>query len=154
HRGGSLGWKKKGFSTLGPALDAKVFAAKKGDIIGPERTDRGFELVLVEDMREGDISFEQAAPELAEGEMLRDRAKQKAKADAQAALDKVKHGEKLETLFPPPKDKPSDNDEKTPEANLQRLLANSGQSDAPVLKETGLFSRRGEMIQDIGVSKE
>jgi peptidyl-prolyl cis-trans isomerase D len=152
-RGGSLGWKKKGFSTLGGPLEEKVFAAgvKKGAIIGPERTDRGFEIVLVEDSREGDVSFEQAAPELAEAALLRDRAKQKAKAEAQAALDKVKKGEKLEVLFPPPPEK-KDTDEASPEASLKRLMAQ--QTDAPALKETGLFSRRGEMVQEIGVSKE
>ena len=155
-RHGSLGWKKKGFTAFGKELDEKVFAAgvKPGAVVGPERTDRGFELVLVEAAREGDVPYEQAAAELAEQELLRDRAKQKAKAEAQAAIDKVKRGEKLDVLFPPPKDdkaKLGDND-KSPEAAIARAM--SGQADAPSLKETGLFARRGEMVQEIGVSKE
>ena len=149
---GAIGWKKKGFSSFGDKLDAKVFAAKKGEVVGPERTDRGFELVLVEDLREGDIAYEQAMPELAEQELLRERAKNKAKGEAQAVLDRAKKGEKLEVMFPPPKDDKKDQD-KSPEGNLARLMS-QGQSDSPTLKETGLFSRRGEMIQEIGVSKE
>src|SRR5262249_10313892 len=65
-RGGLIGWRKKGFTGLGDALDTKVFAAKKGDIIGPERTDRGFEMVQVEDFREGDVPLEVAQREMAE----------------------------------------------------------------------------------------
>jgi len=154
-RHGSMGWKKKGFTSFGEALDKLVFAAKKGDVVGPQRSDRGFELVLIEDVREGDITYDQAKGEIAEAELLKERSKAKAKSDAQAALDKVKAGAKLEALFPPPKDEngktPNPND-KSPEANLARIMA--GQMDAAALKETGLFSRRGEMVQDIGVSKE
>jgi len=153
-RHGSMGWKRKGFAGLGEALDAKIFAAdvKKGAIIGPERTDRGFELVLVEDLREGDISFEQAVSELAEQELLRERAKAKAKAEAQAAIDRVKKGEKLEAVFPPSKDEHGDPNDQSPQAKIARLMA--AQNEAPALRETGLFSRRGEMVQDIGVSKD
>jgi peptidyl-prolyl cis-trans isomerase D len=153
-RHGEMGWKKKGYTGFGDALDKLVFAAQKGATVGPERTDRGFEIVLVEDVREGDVSYDQAKLELAEQELLRDRAKQKAKAEAQAALDKVKKGEKLESLFPPPKDT---KDDKSPEASMARMMAGQGQGgmmDQPQLKETGLFSRRGEMVQEIGVSKE
>jgi len=152
-RRGELGWKKKGFTAFGEALDKQVFAAEKGAIVGPERGDRGFEIVLVEDLREGDISYEQAKVELAEQELLRDRAKQKAKAEAQAAIDKVRAGAKLEVLFPAPKEQ-NDKEEKSPEAKMARLMAGAGASDAPAIKETGLFSRRGEMVQEIGVSKE
>jgi peptidyl-prolyl cis-trans isomerase D len=148
-RHGEMGWKKKGFTGFGDALDKLVFAAEKNKIIGPERGERGFEIVLVEDVREGDVPYEAAKLELAEQELLRDRAKQKAKAEAQAALDKIKKGEKLETLFPPPKD---DKNDRSPEAQMAKMMA--GQMDQPALKETGLISRRGELIQDIGVSKE
>ncbi len=151
-RHGAIGWKKKGFAGFGEALDAKVFTAtmKKGDLIGPERGDHGFELVLIEDVREGDISYEQAVPELAEQEMARDRAKEKAKAEAQAVIDKTKAGEKLEALFPPPKDDAKDEDD-SPAGKMARLMGS--QSDAPALKETGSFQRHGETIPQIGISK-
>jgi peptidyl-prolyl cis-trans isomerase D len=145
HRGGLIGWRKKGFTGLSDAVDAKVFAAKKGEVVGPERTDRGFELVLVEDFREGDLPLESAEREIAETEVQRERAKVKAKDDAQAILDRVKKGEKLEDLIP--KEKP-DNDKA--EAQAHSFKAN----DAPRLQETSLFSRRGEIVENIGVSKE
>jgi peptidyl-prolyl cis-trans isomerase D len=146
HHHGELGWRKKGYTGFGEALDGKLFApgqAKKGTVVGPEKTERGFELVLVEDTREGDISFEQAAPELAEQAFSRDRAKDKARAEAQAALDRAKKGEKLEVMFPPAKD----DDAKDKSSRFS-------QSDAPTFKQTGLFSRRGDSVADIGTSKE
>ena len=149
-RHGAMGWKKKGFTGLGEAMDAKVFAAKKGDIVGPERTDRAYEIVLVEDFREGDVGYDQAVGELAEQELSRDKAKQKARTDAQAALDRVNKGEKLDVMFPVKKDDTAG--DRSPEANFQRMLA--AQSEAPEIKETGLFSRRGEIVQGIGVSKD
>jgi len=141
-RGGLIGWRKKGFTGLGDAMDAKVFAAKKGDIIGPEKTDRGFELVSVEDFREGDVPLEVAEREMAEDKVHEERAKAKAKADAEAIIARVKKGEKLESILPKA-DK--DQEAKNPLAKL---------TEPPKLQETGLFSRRGEMVQDIGISKD
>jgi peptidyl-prolyl cis-trans isomerase D len=143
-RGGLIGWRKKGFTGFGDKLDEKVFAkeVKKGDVIGPEQTDRGWELVLVEDFREGDVSLEQAQREIAEELVLAEKARSRARADAQAALDKVKGGAKLEELFPK-KDK-----EKEEEAPPKKGM------ETPKLMETGLFPRKGDMVQDIGVSKE
>src|SRR5262249_2959508 len=47
-RGGEMGWRKKGFTGFGDAVDKKIFDAKPGTLIGPERTERGFEIVEVE----------------------------------------------------------------------------------------------------------
>src|SRR5207237_1278184 len=46
-RGGLIGWRKKGFTGLGAPIDEKIFSAttKKGDVIGPERSPAGFELL-------------------------------------------------------------------------------------------------------------
>jgi peptidyl-prolyl cis-trans isomerase D len=142
-RGGLIGWRKKGFTGFGDELDTKVFAAKKGDIIGPEKTDRGFELVLVEDLREGDVPLEVAQREMAEDKVHEERAKTKAKAEADNVMARVKKGEKLESIFP----------KETPEEKAEKNIA-ARLNEAPKLQETGLFSRRGEMVQDIGVSKE
>jgi peptidyl-prolyl cis-trans isomerase D len=148
-RGGFIGWRKKGFTSLGAALDEKVFAAgtKKGDLIGPEKTERGYELVQVEDFREGDIPFEAAVHELADEAIHTERAKAKAKAEAQALLDKVKKGAKLEDLVP--KEAPAE----TQEEKIQRAMAHRF-NEPPKLEETKLFSRRGDLVQEIGVSKE
>jgi peptidyl-prolyl cis-trans isomerase D len=142
-RGGLIGWRKKGFTGFGAALDDKVFAAKKGDVVGPVRTERGFELVLVEDFREGDVPLEVAEREMAEEKVHEERAHNAAKAEADKVMERLKKGEKLESILP--KDTGEDKGEKSPLAKLV---------EAPKLQETGLFSRHGDMIQDIGVSKE
>ncbi len=139
-RGGDLGWRKKGYTGLGDTLDDKVFAAKAGDVIGPDRTERGFELIKVEGFREGDVPLDQVADEIAEGELRQDRAKAKAKTEADDAAAKVKAGGKLAELFP--KSAAPDSDEtKKPGAGAQA-------------EETGLFSRHGETVQSIGLSSE
>jgi peptidyl-prolyl cis-trans isomerase D len=149
-RGGEIGWRKKTFTGLGESLDAKVFAAKKGDLLGPERTDRGFELVRVEDFREGDVPLAEAEKEIAVDEVRKEKAKAKAKADAQVLMDRVHKGEKLETIVP--KEAPDAEGTSPQEKQLKALLQKA--SEPVKLQETGLFSRRGEIIQDIGISKE
>jgi hypothetical protein len=69
-----------------------------------------------------------------------------AKTDADALMTKLKAGGKLEALVPaePPADETQEQ-----KRQLSRRLA-----EPPKLLETGLFSRRGDMVQDIGVSKD
>lgn len=148
-RGGEMGWRKKGFTGFGDAVDKKIFDAKPGAIIGPERTERGWELVEVEQFREGDVPLADAAKEMAADEVRKEKAKQKAKADAEAVMARVKKGETLEAILPP---EATDPNETAEEKQLKALMKKPNE---PVhLQETGLFSRRGEMIQDIGISKE
>jgi peptidyl-prolyl cis-trans isomerase D len=146
-RGGVVGWRKKGYGGYGDALETKILAAKKGELVGPEKTDRGFEIVLVEDFREGDVPIADAERELAEEQVHGERAKAKAKLEAEAILDKVKKGEKLDVLIP--KETPEESARDKAEKPLAHRLV-----EAPKLQETGLFARHGEMVQDIGVSKE
>jgi peptidyl-prolyl cis-trans isomerase D len=147
-RGGEVGWRKNKMTGFGDAVDAKVFAAKPGDIIGPERTQRGWELVGVEAFREGDVPLADAEKEIAEEEVRKQKAMDKAKAEAQAVIDRVHKGEKLEAVVP--RDTPSPN-ESAEEKQMKALMQKPNE---PVkLQETGLFSRRGEMVQDIGISK-
>lgn len=148
NRGGEVGWRKKGFTGFGDAVDKKVFAAKVGDLIGPERTERGWELIEVEAFRQGDVPLAEAEKEIAAEELRSDKAKAMAEAEARAVMDRVHKGEKLEDILP--KDSAAGEDPQT--RRIQELLA---KPDAPVkLQETGLFSRRGDMVQDIGISKE
>jgi peptidyl-prolyl cis-trans isomerase D len=148
-RGGEMGWRKKGFTGFGDAVEKKVFAAKVGELVGPERTDRGFELVEVEAFREGDVPLADAEKEMATEEVKKAKAKEKAKAEAEAVMARVKKGEKLEEILPKEESNPSE----TPEERQIKALMRK--PNEPVhLQETGLFSRRGEMVQDIGISKE
>lgn len=147
-RGGELGWRKNKMTGFGEAVDAKVFNAKPGDILGPERTLRGFELIQVEAFREGDVPLIDAQKEMAEDEVRKQKSMDKAKAEAQAVIDRAHKGEKLETIVP--KEEPNPN--QTPEERQMKAMMQK--SNEPVkLQETGLFSRRGELVQDIGISK-
>lgn len=149
NRGGEMGWRKKGFTGFGDAVDKKVFAAKVGDLIGPERTERGFELIEVEGFRQGDVPIADAEREIAVDEVRKDKAKAMAKADAQALMDKVNKGAKLEDIL---QKETSDPGETAEEKQIKAMLR---KPDEPVkLQETGLFSRRGDIVQDIGISKE
>jgi peptidyl-prolyl cis-trans isomerase D len=148
-RGGEIGWRKKGLTGFGDAVDAKIFKAKVGDLIGPERTERGFELIEVEAFREGDVPLAEAQKELATEEVRKKKALDKARAEAQAVIDRVHKGEKLEAIVPK---EASDANESPEQKQLKQLTQAAGE---PVkLQETGLFSRRGDMVQDIGISKE
>ncbi len=148
-RGGEMGWRKTGFTGFGDAIEKKIFAAKVGDLVGPDRTERGFELVQVEGFREGDVPLAEAEKEMATDEVRKEKAKAMAKAAAQAVIDRVKKGEKLETILPKEENDPSETAE---ERQVKALLRKP--SEPVHLQETGLFSRRGDMVQDIGISKE
>lgn len=134
-RGGSLGWRREKGTSLPAAVEAKVWPAKDGELIGPEKAEGGFFIVRVEATREGDISFENVRLELAEEQLRGEKANAKAKAEAEAALAKARAAKDkaLKDLFPAP--------------------ADSLQGDPGVVRaeETGLFARRGHMIEGIGV---
>jgi len=144
-RGGSLGWKKEGTTALGSSIEAKAWAAKDGEVVGPEKGADGFYLVLVEDRREGDIPFEKVRAELAEVEVRKEKVKARAKADAEAALAKAKGAaaKTLKDLFPAPSDKDKD-----------KTKVSDAASGAPQAEETGLFPRRGGQVEGIGQSNE
>jgi peptidyl-prolyl cis-trans isomerase D len=140
-RGGELGWRRQGTTALGTEIEEKVWAAKDGEVVGPLKGSDGFYLVVAEGAREGDIPFEQVKRELAEDQLRQDRAKAKAKAEAEAVLAKAKAApaKTLKDLFPAPSDKDA-----TKTGAAQPLQA----------EETGLFIRRGNVVEGIGVSPE
>jgi peptidyl-prolyl cis-trans isomerase D len=143
-RGGDLGWRKKGFTDFGADLELKIFAAKEGDLIGPERSERGFELIKVEGFREGDITLGQARSELAEELYRSATGKEMAKKAAEEAAAKLKAGAKLVELFPP-QPKPELKADGSPPPPSENKLGT---------EETNMFSRRGDMVQGIGSSAE
>ncbi len=138
-RGGSLGWRKKATTDFGSELETKIFAAKDGELIGPERSERGLEIVKVEGFREGDIPLEKARQELAEELYRGAKGKELAQASANDAATKLRAGGKLADLFP--KD---DSDAAEAQAKGQRIQ----------VEETGLFARKGDVIPGIGSSAE
>jgi peptidyl-prolyl cis-trans isomerase D len=148
-RGGEMGWRKKGFTGFGDAVEDKLFKAHIGELIGPDRTERGFELIEVEQFREGDVPLVEAEKEMATDEVRKQKAKDMARAAAQAVVERVQRGEKLESILPKEQKDPNE----TPEERQMKAFIQKP-NEAVKLQETGLFSRRGEMVQDIGISKE
>lgn len=140
-RGGDLGWRRKGRSGLGDEAEGKIFAAKEGEVLGPLKTERGLVLLRVEGFREGDISLEKARAELAQELWRGARAKELARKAADEAAAKVKAGGKLADLFP-----------KATDAEEAQVRTNK----APRIEaeDTGLFARRGDVLQGLGSSAE
>ena len=139
-RGGDVGWRRQGATPFGAALDEKVFGAKDGEVVGPMKGNDGFYLVLPEASREGNITFEQVKADLAETELRQERAKAKAKGEADAALAKAKapasKDKTLKDLFPAPAD------------------SSHGGELIPRAEETGLFARRGTVVEGIGTAPD
>jgi peptidyl-prolyl cis-trans isomerase D len=133
-RGGDLGWQRVGGTTLDPAVEAKLAAAKDGELVGPIKTASGYFLVVAEATREGNIAFDDAKLELAESKLREEKSKSRAKSDAEAALAKIKSAldKELKELFPAPADDAA--------AKAKVVQAET----------TGLFSRRGSTVATIG----
>jgi peptidyl-prolyl cis-trans isomerase D len=138
-RGGDLGWQRVGGTMLDPDVDAKVTAAKDGEMVGPVKTASGFVLVLAEATREGTIAFDAAKLELAESKLREEKSQSMAKAEADAALAKIKAspGKSLKDLYPAPTEDESGS-------------ASPAKSKGVSAEETGLFSRRGSTVAAIG----
>jgi peptidyl-prolyl cis-trans isomerase D len=134
-RGGDLGWQRVGGTMLDPDVDAKVTAAKDGEMVGPVKTASGFVLVLAEATREGTMAFDAVKLELAESKLREEKSKAVAKAEADAALVKIKASpdKSLKDLYPAPEEGEG-----------------AAKSKGVSAEETGLFSRRGSTVAAVG----
>ena len=137
-RGGAVGWKRQGATVLGAAVEEKVWAAKDGELVGPIKGGEGYYVVQPEGTREGNLTFDQVKGDIAETELRSERAKTKAKAEAELGMTKAKAAKDktLKELFPAP-----------PEG-----LA--GAETQPRAEETGLFARRGTVVEGLGNAPE
>jgi peptidyl-prolyl cis-trans isomerase D len=136
-RGGEIGWQRMGANMLDPAVDAKLAAAKDGEVVGPIRTATGFVLAVAEATREGDIAFDTVKLELAESKLREEKSQAQAKSEAEAVLAKMKAqpGKSMKELYPAPEDGDA---------------AAAAKAKGPHAEETGLFSRRGSTVAAIG----
>jgi peptidyl-prolyl cis-trans isomerase D len=158
-RSGEIGWKRKGGLGLESADDDKLFAAKRGEVVGPFKIKDGLLLLVADANREGDLSFDKVKLDLADEKIRQDRAGALAKADATAALaqaqTQVAAGKSLKDLFPTKADKSDDKPEAKPPAKAAAGAA-TAIADAPSAEETGLFARRGgrdgAVVEGLGVS--
>jgi peptidyl-prolyl cis-trans isomerase D len=110
-RGGSLGWRSQENPGLGVReLAEAVKTLEAGAVSEVLTSTRGYHILKVDEMREGDLSYEQVSPEIAEQMAVQAYARAAARRDAQRALERARvalgEGKKLEDVFkrqqPPP----------------------------------------------------
>jgi parvulin-like peptidyl-prolyl isomerase len=91
--GGELGWRTADNAMIGEkAVTDAVKTLKPGEMTEVIVTDRGAYLILAEDKREGDLTFDQVKLDIAK-ELAKDTwSKEAAKRAALAALDKARSG--------------------------------------------------------------
>ena len=165
-QGGDLGWRRKGTLGLAEADEAQVMAAAPGTVVGPFKKGEGLALYTTAGKRQGTLTFDAVKAELAEERLKQDKAVAIAKQRAEAALAVAKaHGDQsLKQLFPGPSGDGAA-DAKTEAKAEAKTAAKAGAkpSDGKAAagagidaraEETGLFARRGTVIEQIGDSPE
>ncbi|MDJ0762352.1 MAG: peptidylprolyl isomerase [Myxococcota bacterium] len=101
-KGGDLGFTPRG--RMVPAFDDAMFAATPGKITDVVTTKFGYHIIKVEAFREGNVSLEEATPEIAEKLYRETRGKELAESTAEAFLTRLKNGEAMADLIPKPDD--------------------------------------------------
>jgi peptidyl-prolyl cis-trans isomerase D len=168
-RGGDLGWRRKGTLGLAAADEAQVLNAKPGTVVGPFKKGDGLSLFTSSGTRQGTLSFDAVKGEIAEERIRQEKSVAIARQRAEAALAaaKASSGQTLKQLFPGASasdDASADGKATSPAAAVKAspkggAAGKSGSaaatppSDARA-EETGLFSRRGTVIEQIGDSPE
>jgi peptidyl-prolyl cis-trans isomerase D len=152
---GDIGWRGHGATNLPTDPEKQLFAAKSGDVVGPLKGAGGVYLTKVEGAREGKVPFDSVKLDLAEEKLRSEKAANRAKTDAEAALALARTetgkapGKTLKDLFPAPPEEKSDKSDAAMAKSAAAALA-------PRAEETGLFAprgtREGAMIEGIGVS--
>ena len=167
-QGGDLGWRRKGSVGLADADEAVVLAAPAGMVLGPFKKGDGVALYTSLGKRQGTLTFDAVKGELAEERLRQEKAVALAKQRAEAALASARSssGQTLKELFPGPSTgDASPEGHTTTEGNTPEgkpAAAKSGKVDRKIggaasdarAEETGLFARRGTVIEQIGDSPE
>jgi len=159
-KGGDLGWKRKGTLGLSDADDAAVMSAKPGVVVGPYKKGDNLALYLLSGTRKGTLTFDAVKSDLAEERLRQDKsvAIAKQRAEQALAIAKGSSDKTLKQLFPGPATESADT--KAPEGKTAdgKPAAKAVKPAAPALEaraeETGLFARRGSIVEQIGDSPE
>jgi peptidyl-prolyl cis-trans isomerase D len=167
-RGGDLGWRRKGTLGVADADEAQVLSAKAGTVVGPFKKGEALSLFTSAGQRQGTLSFDAVKGEIAEERIRQEKGVAIARQRAEAALAaaKASGGQTLKQLFPgPPAPGEASADGKPASPAAIKTSAKGGPAgksgsvaatspnDARA-EETGLFSRRGTVIEQIGDSPE
>lgn len=158
--GGDLGWRRQGMLGLDEADEKKLFEAKSGTVVGPLKTSGGFVLLTRTETRKGTQSFDQVKRELAEEQIKQERARTLAKQKADAAVNAARGAsdKTLKDLFASGTERDGKNGDASSKAARAKRKGDAAQAAAAATdvraEETGLFSRRGNVIEGIGESAD
>lgn len=97
-KGGDLGYNPRG--RMVPEFDKVMFALKLGDISDVVETQYGYHIIKVEGTRKGNVSLEEATPEIADKLYREDKGKTEAETTAKAFIERIKAGEKMDDVIP------------------------------------------------------
>jgi peptidyl-prolyl cis-trans isomerase D len=136
--GGDLGFFGEG--AMAKPFEEAAFALAPGQVSGPVRTQFGWHLIRVDEVRNPEnIPLDKARSDIARELLTDDRAKALAKQHAQEALAKLQAGKKLADLFPPP-----------PAATVQGKKPEPAAAQPVTVEETGLFGRSKDSVPKLG----
>jgi peptidyl-prolyl cis-trans isomerase D len=99
-QGGDLGYNAKG--RMVPEFDDAMFALAPGQISDVVTTQYGFHIIKLEGFREGNVTVEEATPEIAEMLYRESEGAKRAETAANEYLARLKAGEPIEGLIPAP----------------------------------------------------
>ena len=152
-KGGDLGWKRKGTLGLSDADEAAVMSAKPGVVVGPYKKGDNLALYLLSGTRKGTLGFDAVKSDLAEERLRQDKAVAIAKQHAEQALAlaKASPDKTLKQLFPGPATESTDSKPADGKPAAKPAKPAPSAIDARA-EETGLFSRRGSIVEQIGDS--
>lgn len=97
-KGGDLGYTPRG--RMVPEFDKVMFETKPGQMSDVVETKYGFHIIKVEGVRKGNVSLEEATPEIAEKLYKEANGSASAKTKAEELLARLKAGESLDALIP------------------------------------------------------
>lgn len=147
---GLLGWRSEKDPELGESVAKALANLKNGQISDVIEEKDHFILVKVRNRREGDLTFDQVAQELAQNSLVKTESIRLAKETAEDFIKRAKAGEALADMFTV-----EDDSAKEDETEKEKTAKVDDDRSPLKLQTTTPFSRSDQhLIPDIGISQD